>query len=66
MQKFAISELSKTYIQKAGDTYKDKYQKRTLFIVGFSYSMIGALMMILPFLLGDPIFLCVDPKNPGG
>ena len=45
-----IFDLSKKYIKQAGDTTKDWYQIRSLAIISLQYSMIGALMVILPFL----------------
>ena len=50
MPSSAIFKLSKKYIQEAGDTTRDWYQIRSLAIISLQYSMIGALMVILPFL----------------
>ena len=58
-----IFDLSKKYIKQAGDTTKDWYQIRSLAIISLQYSMIGALMVILPFLEQDPVFKC---KNDAG
>ena len=58
-----IFDLSQKYIKQAGNTTKDWYQIRSLAIIGLQYSMIGALMVILPFLEQDPVFKC---KNDAG
>jgi hypothetical protein len=60
-----IFDLSQKYIKQAGDTTKDWYQIRSLLIISLQYSMIGALMVILPFLEQDPVFLCkvLDPTT---
>ena len=63
-QKSFIFASSDKYIAQAGHTRHDTYQKRTLYIVTFLYSTIGALLVILPFIQRDPVFLCKDPAFP--
>ena len=45
-----IFDFSQKYIKQAGDTTKDWYQIRSLIIISIQYALIGALMVILPFL----------------
>ena len=54
----AIFELSKQYITQAGDKLKNTYQRRVLLIASLSYSSVGVVMTLLPYILINPVFLC--------
>ena len=58
MSESAIYKLSERHIKQAGDTKKDKYQRRTIFYISLIYGSLCVITSLSPFLLKKPKFIC--------